>query len=244
MANKLQQLMKKYKALAVSSEEKETMKAAMALEKLHTPPVQPPAFLTEQANPDTISSNPLNNLFEPLPGDEQRWELEPGDIDPITGQPGDLYGAPDVPSQWWLEQQEIREYEQNMKDQGIKQDPMLEGTGQPGELYMTPGSPEWEQKYGPYERPKDFDDTSWMKNEGLIKDNNGLWKLDPEYEYTQKVNDEESTKNMSPLDLIRRDSKIAASWDVAGITRDPSQPRFSMFYILDDIGLVVDTEVS
>ena len=61
--------------------------------------------------------------------------------DPVTGQPGDLYGAPEKPSQMFLD--DMKE-----KETGIPQDPELKGTGQPGELYGAPQTPsdEWLQE--------------------------------------------------------------------------------------------------
>tara|TARA_R110002012_G_scaffold232916_4_gene405906 strand:+ start:406 stop:792 length:387 start_codon:yes stop_codon:yes gene_type:complete len=62
-------------------------------------------------------------------------------IDPVTGQPGDLYGAPDKPSEQLLEDMEEERT-------GVPQDPALDGTGQPGELYGAPEGPTMqEQKY-------------------------------------------------------------------------------------------------
>lgn len=37
--------------------------------------------------------------------EKQRWKLTPDVIDPITGQPGDLYGAPTQSSDWWKKEQ-------------------------------------------------------------------------------------------------------------------------------------------
>tara|TARA_R100000808_G_scaffold22546_1_gene49074 strand:+ start:5930 stop:6640 length:711 start_codon:yes stop_codon:yes gene_type:complete len=236
MANKLKKIIEQYNAKSqVSSEQAENIKAALALEKLHTPPVQPPAFLTETVNPDTTSHNLLNNLNDVDPSYH---------IDPVTGRLGDTYGVPDAPSPEWLEYLRMQEAEDAMRDAGIMQDPNLEGTGQPGELYMVPGSPEWEEKFGPYERPEEDDVGAWMKDQGKVKDADGIWQDDPDYAYRQQVKDEEKTKGMSPLDLINMDAKKAASWDVAGITRNPGEPKFSMVDILDDVGLIFDMEVT
>jgi len=46
---------------------------------------------------DKRTGEPLDSLFQ----DEERWKLTPDVIDPITGQPGDLYGAPTQSSDWW-----------------------------------------------------------------------------------------------------------------------------------------------
>lgn len=54
--------------------------------------------------------------------------------DPVlegTGQPGELYGTPEQPSQMLLDDMQEEET-------GVPQDPALKGTGQPGELYGAP----------------------------------------------------------------------------------------------------------
>tara|TARA_X000001382_G_C3165167_1_gene177617 strand:+ start:531 stop:905 length:375 start_codon:yes stop_codon:yes gene_type:complete len=48
-----------------------------------------------------------------------------------TGQPGELFGTPDEPSQMLLDDMQEEET-------GVPQDPALKGTGQPGELYGVP----------------------------------------------------------------------------------------------------------
>ena len=55
-------------------------------------------------------------------------------VDPVTNQPGDLYGAPEKPSQMLLD--DMKE-----KETGVPQDPVLKGTGQPGELHGAPEEP-------------------------------------------------------------------------------------------------------
>lgn len=225
MANKAQAIMKKYKSSMSEQERIANLEAELALDSLIEHPEQPPSFLTDGADPDTTSINSLNNLFQGDPVLEG------------TGQPGELYGAPTTPSPEWLEYQENLETEAAMDSLGLPRDPMLEGTGQPGELYGAPTTPNVSPSIR--EEAKTF-----MKKQGLIQDSNGYWQKDPEAMYNKKIQDQEIEKNMSPISLINRDAKRVASWDIAGIGRDPSQPKFSMFDILDDIGLIIDSEVS
>ena len=55
----------------------------------------------EEGRRRLLQAVPVNSLSE----DEERWKLTPDVIDPITGQPGDLYGAPTQSSDWWKKEQ-------------------------------------------------------------------------------------------------------------------------------------------
>ena len=86
------------------------------------------------ANQDSVHKK-LDNAITAL---DTLNKMKNNTIDPVTGQPGDLYGAPTKPSPQWLEYQKNLEAESIMDSLGIQRDPMLEGTGQPGELYGAP----------------------------------------------------------------------------------------------------------
>ncbi len=67
----------------------------------------------------------------------------PGQDPVLAGTPhmGELYGAPDKPSDQFIEEMKAAEAEKAMKAAGVEQDPVLEGTGQPGALYGAPEKP-------------------------------------------------------------------------------------------------------
>tara|TARA_B100001250_G_C19681056_1_gene735856 strand:- start:235 stop:618 length:384 start_codon:yes stop_codon:yes gene_type:complete len=99
-------------------------------------------------------------------------------VDPVTGQPGDLYGAPEKPSQMLLD--DMKE-----KETGIPQDPALKGTGQPGELYGAPEEP-YEPEVDPLTKAKrkaqadiasQFGDVFWMRSVSPNVDFKNLNKL-------------------------------------------------------------------